>query len=370
VILLNDFQRQWAETGSEVLATFGCVAASGWYILGPRVKQFEKSLAALWGMNHASGVANGLEAIEIALTALGCRPGDKVLTTPLSAFATTLAILRIGATPVFVDTDAFGLIDLELCRDLLNTRQDIRFFVPVHLYGNSLDLRELGRLQNEFEIDIVEDCAQSILSTFDGVPCGSAGRMAATSFYPTKNLGAMGDGGAILTNDESLKGSIEILRDYGQTGKYRHEAIGWNSRLDEVHAAILNDVYLPRLKPWTHRRCQIARSYLDGIQHPAVRCLGSPRGSHSSWHLFPVLVPPDRKRAFMEWLQSQNVSCAEHYPTAVYRQTALGKASFEIATECATAERICASEVSLPIHPYLTDGEIRDVIQVVNSWRL
>ncbi len=369
MILLNDFKRQWDDTRERALEAFLSVGEGGWYILGDRVKEFEASLAGCWGMRHATGVASGMDALEIALTILGCKRGDRVLTTPLSAFATTLAIVKLGAIPVFVDTDRFGLIDLDICRKTLQTRPDVRFFVPVHLYGNALDLNALRLLRDEFEVHLVEDCAQSILSAFDGMPTGSAGQLAATSFYPTKNLGALGDGGAILTNNQGCWEAANELRNYGQAGKYRHDRIGYNSRLDELQAALLVGAHLPQLERWTSRRREIARCYLNGIQHAGIRCLGSPRGSLSCWHLFPVLVNPDQKQGFMAHLRATGVSCGEHYPMPIPCQRALADRDFEVLGNCDTAERICRSEVSLPIHPYLTDEEIARVIDVCNAWK-
>src|SRR5690348_939844 len=176
VIPLNDFQRQWQDTRKDALAAFEEVGAGGWYILGRQVRDFERELARYWGLPHAVGVASGLDAIEMALNALGCGAGDRVLTTPLSAFATTLAILKLGAVPVFVDTDESGLIDLAACRSVLASRPEIRFFLPVHLYGQALDMRQLRELREEFECRMVEDCAQSIGAADRGVATGTAGQ--------------------------------------------------------------------------------------------------------------------------------------------------------------------------------------------------
>lgn len=369
MIPLNDFRRQWQDTRDQVMSAVASVGESGWYILGRRVEEFEAALARVWGMQFAAGVASGMDALEIALTVAGCKRGDLVLTTPLSAFATTLAILKLGAIPVFVDTDQFGLIDLAACRRTLQTRPDIRFLVPVHLYGNALDLGELRRLKEDFGIRVVEDCAQSILATFDGHPTGSAGDLAATSFYPTKNLGAMGDGGAILSNNSEFDQMARDLRDYGQSAKYVHARVGYNSRLDELQAALLHEAYLPRLERWTDRRREIARRYLERISHSGIRCLGSPHGSESCWHLFPVLVDPVRKRDFMGYLHQNRVGCGEHYPILIPCQPALANETFERVSSCETAERICLSEVSLPIHPYLTDEEVDQVVEVCNAWK-
>jgi dTDP-3-amino-3,4,6-trideoxy-alpha-D-glucose transaminase len=369
MILVNDFKRQWEDTRESAMQAFLSVGESGWYILGGRVSEFESALARSWGMTYATGVASGMDALEIALASLGCKRGDKVLTTPLSAFATTLAIVKLGAIPVFADTDDFGLLDLDACHQILRDRPDIPFMVPVHLYGNALDLGRLRRLHDDFGVNIVEDCAQSILATFEGRPTGSAGKVAATSFYPTKNLGAMGDGGAILCNDEALHREVRVLRDYGQTHKYQHDRVGYNSRLDELQAALLCVAHLPRLARWTARRREIAQFYADGIQHPGIQCLGSPRGSQSCWHLFPVLVNPDQKQRFIAHLRAHGIECGHHYPVLIPCQRALATREFEVIGDCDTADRIRLSEVSVPIHPYLTDDEVAQVVDACNGWK-
>ena len=370
MIPANDFHRQWLDIQDDAITAFRQVGESGWYILGNEVKEFEASLATYLGLEHAAGVASGLDAIEISLKILGCQPGDQVLTTPLSAFATTLAILKVGAVPVFADVDEHGLIDLNHCRDLFWRRPNLRFFVPVHLYGHSLDLGGLRAMREEFGVHIVEDCAQSIGARFRGEATGTAGQFAATSFYPTKNLGAFGDGGAILTANPEWRAQAAVLRDYGQSAKYRHTIVGYNSRLDELQAAFLHRVMLPRLNGWIERRRAIATRYLAGIDHPEVHTLPAPRGSESSWHLFPVLVGSDKKSAFMEHLRTSGVMPAEHYPIIIPDQPVMAHAVFDFTDDCANARRIAASEVSLPIHPYLTDEEAAQVVAAVNSWRL
>jgi len=368
MILANDFRRQWQDIRESALRAFERVGESGWYILGDEVRGFETALAEYWRRKHAVGVASGLDAIEISLKILGCLPGDHVLTTPLSAFATTLAILKLGAVPVFVDTNELGLIDLDRCRDFLWRRPDIRFFLPVHLYGHALDIPALRQLRQDFPLHIVEDCAQSIGASFRGEPSGSAGQMAAVSFYPTKNLGAMGDGGAILTDHEEWSAQAAVLRDYGQSSKYRHEALGYNSRLDEMQAAVLRDAMLPRLNQWIEQRRQIARGYLAGIQNPAVRCPRVAEGSDPGWHLFPVFVAPDRKSAFIDHLKAHEIVAGEHYPSIIPDQPVMAHVAFEFADDCATARRVAASEVSLPIHPFLTPDEVSRVVEAVNAW--
>lgn len=368
-IPLNDFQAQWRAVGTEVLATVNRVGASGWYILGREVERFESALASTWGLAHAIGVGNGLDAIEIGLRCLGIRPGDKVLTTPLSAFATALAAMRCGAVPVFTDTDASGLLDLKRCRDILMRDSGIRFIVPVHLYGHSLDLDRLEALRDEFDLGIVEDCAQAIGAAFGGRGVGTVGQVAAVSFYPTKNLGALGDGGAVLTNDEMIARRARALRHYGQSATYVHDEAGLNSRLDELHAAILADVFLPRLGPWTIRRGEVAARYRSGIRAGAVQIMPVPDGSASVWHLFPVLCEPARRDALRAYLSAAGVATGTHYPRLIPEQRALlDYASHEVHGSLENARRLAKGEVSLPIHPFLPEEDIDRVISAVSAW--
>ncbi|MGH9615074.1 MAG: DegT/DnrJ/EryC1/StrS family aminotransferase, partial [Bryobacteraceae bacterium] len=233
---------------------------------------------------------------------------------------------------------------------------------------HSLDLDLLSRLRDQFDLRIVEDCAQSIHATFRGIPTGTIGQLAATSFYPTKNLGALGDGGAVLTQSESLAGAVRVLRDYGQSHKYEHDAIGYNSRLDELHAAILWRAHLPRLASWTARRREIASVYVRNIGHPYIRVPGAPEGSNSCWHLFPVFIEASRKPDFMAHMRGQGIAVAEHYPTPIFEQRAMAATPHEFAGTCEQARQLCASEVSLPIHPYLTDAEVVSIIESCNAW--
>lgn len=368
MIHANDFSRQWKDLREDALAAFEAVGTSGTYVLGDEGRAFEQQLSTFWGLSNTVSVASGLDAIEISLRALGCGQGDRVLTTPVSAFATTLAIVKLGAIPVFVDTDDQGLIDLERCRDLLQRRSDIRFFVPVHLYGFVLDTGRLLRLREEYDLMVVEDCAQSICGRCRGETTGNAGQLAATSFYPTKNLGAMGDGGAVLTNDVELASRVRALRDYGQTAKYRHDYIGYNSRLDEIQAAFLRRACLPRLTHWTCRRREIAAAYMNGIGNSDVRLPVPPEGSEPSWHLFPVWIEPQLRNDFLEHMSQKQILIRIHYPSTIPDQPALATVPFEIVDTCDNARRLCASEASLPIHPYLTNTEVAEVIAAVNSW--
>jgi dTDP-4-amino-4,6-dideoxygalactose transaminase len=369
-VRLNDFSRQWAAIGREVLEAVERVGESGRYILGERVASFERDLAADWRIGFAVGVASGLDAIEIGLRCLGIGAGDRVLTTPLSAFATTLAILRVGAIPVFVDVDGSGLLDLERCGAALGADRRIRCLLPVHLYGHALDLDELARLGAEREVAILEDCAQSAGATWNGRSTGTAGAAAATSFYPTKNLGALGDGGALLTASAPIAARARVLRHYGQSANYEHDEPGLNSRLDELQAAILGEVLLPRLPAWTRARRHTAARLRREIDNRALEIPAVAAGSDSCCHLFPVLVAAAERAAFIDHLRRREIESAVHYPKLICEQRALREhGAFEVVVELTQARRFAAGEVSLPIHPFLTEEETSRVVAACNEWR-
>lgn len=370
-ILLNDFKRQWTEVRAKVLAATDRVGESGWLILGKEVQNFEKSLATSWGLKHAIGCANGMDAIEIALRASEPAPGFKVLTTPLSAFASTLAILRAGGHPIFIDTDEGGQIDLDSAASFLRENSDVRHFLPVHLFGHSLDLKKLKSIRDAFPaVHIIEDCAQAIGAGSNGIRVGTIGESAATSFYPTKNLGCMGDGGALLTSSEAIADFARSLRDYGQTEKYSHSRLGLNSRLDELQAAILNDALLPLSEASTRHRKEIADRYQREIQHPDVRLNPVPEGSNSVWHLFPVRLPNSEKRqALQKHLADSKIGSGIHYPSLISDQRALRAGTFTVVGDLVHARNFVKTELSLPIHPYLTASEVTSVIEAIHSWK-
>lgn len=369
MILLNDFRAQWSQVREAVLAAVERVGESGWFILGSEVAVFEKELARVWGLPFCVGCASGLDAIEIALRCAGLERGDAVLTTPLSAFATTLAVVRAASVPCFVDVDAGGLLDLDLAERALESHPEIRFLVPVHLFGHALDLERLEQLRQRFELRIVEDCAQAVGARSRGVPVGSVGELCATSFYPTKNLGCMGDGGAVLTRSGELAARARCLRDYGQTAKYEHSHLGLNSRLDELQAAILRDALLPHLAPFTQRRREIAARYRAEIRNPRLELPLSPEGSQSVWHLFPVLVSGDRG-SFQEHLLRDGVASGVHYPRLIPEQPAFREAKAgRVLSPLPKARDFARREVSLPIHPFLAEREVERVVASCNSWQ-
>jgi dTDP-3-amino-3,4,6-trideoxy-alpha-D-glucose transaminase len=367
----NWFDRMWNACGTEIMEAIGQVGASGWYILGQEVKSFERELADYCGAKHAVGCGNGMDALEISLRALGLQAGQKVLTTPLSAFATTLAIVRAGGIPVFCDVDENGLLDLDQADACLQKNPDIHYVMPVHLYGHALDFVRLKDIITRYDVVVVEDAAQAIGARRDGQGIGSAGRTTCFSFYPTKNLGTLGDGGAIITNDDNVCTELMTLRNYGQKERYIHTRIGLNSRLDELHAAILRRALLPRLSAWTRRRQDIAKYYYDGITHHSVVVRGSPDFTGSVWHLFPVMVPAQKRVSFLGWLRQNGVEADVHYPRLIPDQDALKSISAApmIFGPLTRAKEFTSQEVSLPINAFLTEQEVEHVVATINAWR-
>jgi dTDP-4-amino-4,6-dideoxygalactose transaminase len=360
LVRANDFARQWCDIRDDVSAAVDRVGRSGWLILGDEVRLFEEELASWWGVPHAVGVGSGMDALEIALRCCDLPVGSRVLTTPLTAFATTLAILRAGAEPAWCDVDESGGLDLELADAALRADRSIRAVMPVHLYGHSMDLLRLKQLASEREVSIVEDCAQSLGAERYGHATGTAGAVAGTSLYPTKNLGALGDGGVVLTADEAIERRARRLRDYGQGARYEHVEVGLNSRLDELHAAILRSAHLPRLDGWISRRREIAGHYLESLGGSGLRPI-EPAGGRSSYHLFPVEVAKGQPKDVAERLVAQGVAVGRHYPVLCPDQPAIGGSGVRIGA-FPVARRIAEREISLPIHPYLEDAEIEYVI--------
>ncbi|HEY4812760.1 MAG TPA: DegT/DnrJ/EryC1/StrS family aminotransferase [Solirubrobacteraceae bacterium] len=357
----NDFAFQWQEVREDAMAAVDRVGRSGWLVLGEEVRAFERELAEWWGIPHAIGVASGLDALEIALRCAGLPPGARVLTTPLTAFATTLAIIRAGCEPVWCDVDQSGGLDLEQAEAVLSADRSIRALMPVHLYGHPMDLRRLEQLAAEHEITLVEDCAQSVGAERDGRATGAASIACGTSLYPTKNLGAMGDGGVVLTADAAVAEHARRLRNYGQSGKYEHEEIGLNSRLDELHAAILRSAFMPRLEQWLARRRLIAHQYVEALRSSALRPL-QPAGGRSAHHLFPVEVIEGDPQAVATSLSELGIGIGRHYPFLCSDQPAARGISPCHREHLPVSRRIAARELSLPIYPQMTDAEIESVI--------
>jgi dTDP-4-amino-4,6-dideoxygalactose transaminase len=357
----NDFARQWSDIRADAIAAVDRVGESGWLILGEEVREFEQELAQWWGIPHAIGVASGLDALEIALRCCELPAGARVLTTPLTAFATTLAIIRAGAEPVWCDVDTSGGLDLDQAHEALQSDGGITAVMPVHLYGHPMDPAGLDRLARDHAVAVIEDCAQSLGAERDGRATGSVGSMGCTSLYPTKNLGALGDGGVVLTSDEALAAHARSLRDYGQIRRYEHVDVGMNSRLDELHAAILRSAHLPRLDGWLARRRDIASRYTEALSGSVLRPVVSAEG-RSSYHLFPIEVMEGDPSEIAQALAEHGVAVGRHYPFLCPEQQAVQGVGVRIGS-FPVARRISQRELSLPIHPYLDDAEVEHVIE-------
>jgi len=329
----------------------------GWYVLGPEVEAFERGFAEAAGAAHAVGVGTGTDAIAIVLRALGIGPGDEVITTPVSAAYTALACVMAGARPVFADVDPRRLTIIPAAVEAAITPRTAAI-LPVHLYGQPADMRAIMAVARARGLAVIEDCCQAHLATCEGRPVGSFGVAAAYSFYPTKNLGALGDGGAVTTGDASLAAKMKRIRNGGQTDRYHHGEMGVNSRLDEMQAAILA-ARLPLLAGWTAARRAHAATYrllLDGAD------LDVPPECDAGhvYHLFPVLSP--RRDALQAALRADGIETLIHYPVPIPRQPALQAQS---PAPCPEADRVCARVLSLPMHPGIPEDDLRTVADAV-----
>jgi dTDP-3-amino-3,4,6-trideoxy-alpha-D-glucose transaminase len=348
------------EDANDVREAIDRVITRGWFILGPEVEAFEAEFASACGARHAIGMGTGTDAIALILRALDIGAGDEVITAPLSAAFSAIAIQMAGATPVFADIDTVRLtLDPAAAAAAITPRT--KAILPVHLYGQPADMQALRELAAKRGLAIIEDACQAHLATCGGRPVGSYGSAAAYSFYPTKNLGALGDGGAVTTDDDALADRLRRLRNGGQTRQYRHVEFGVNTRLDEIQAAILR-VRLARLPVWTTRRRALARAYRDGLGQAAI-AIPAERDPGHVYHLFPVLTP--RREAFQAHLKTHGIGTLVHYPLAIPQQAAFQGAA---GGPWPVAERVAAEVCSIPLNPSLTDDEQRRVIAAIQSW--
>ena len=331
----------------------------GWFVLGPELEAFEGEFAQACGAAHAVGVGTGTDALALALRALGVGPGDEVITPPVSAAYSALAIMMAGARPVFADIDPDRLTLDPAAADAAVTSKT-RAIMPVHLYGQAADMAGISAVARKHRLLIVEDCCQAHLATCGGQPVGLFGAAAAYSFYPTKNLGALGDGGAITTSDADLAARLRRLRNGGQTDRYHHAEFGVNSRLDEMQAAILRArlAWLPR---WTSARRTLAAEYRRRLEGGAVTVPAEHDPGHV-YHLFPVLSA--NRDEIRTRLKARGIETLIHYPVPVSRQPAVAS---ERPAVCPVADRVCAEVFSLPLHPALTADAIEEVAQALHG---
>jgi len=346
------------EDGPAVDAAIRRVVDRGWFVLGPEVESFERAFAHASGAQFGIGVGTGTDALVLILKALGIGRGDEVITTPLSAAYTALAVMIVGARPVFVDLDPQRLT-LDPAAVEAAIGPDTAAIIPVHLYGQPAAMDELAAMATRHDLAMIEDCCQAHLATFRGRPVGSFSVAAAYSFYPTKNLGALGDGGAITTNDAELAAKLKRLRNGGQTDRYHHGEPGINSRLDEIQAAILlaRLEFLPR---WTEQRRTLAAVYRRELIGSGVVVPPELDPGHV-YHLFPVRS--SAREALRAELCEAGIETLIHYPVPIPRQPALAS---ESPAACPVADQVCAEIFSLPLYPSMPEAHAVEVARAIH----
>jgi dTDP-4-amino-4,6-dideoxygalactose transaminase len=358
--VIKFLQLTLGEDGRAVEDAIARVVARGWFILGPEVEAFEREFAASAGTTHAVGVGTGTDALAIALRALGIGPGDEVITSPLSAAYSALAIMMAGARPVFADIDPQRLT-LDPRAAAAAVTPTTAAIMPVHLYGQPADMSSLTEVARRHGLAVVEDCCQAHLATCGGKPVGTFSAAAAYSFYPTKNLGALGDAGAIVTSDPAVAARAARLRNGGQSERYLHAEFGVNSRLDEIQAAVLR-ARLPLLPRWTARRRALAAMYRSALRGVDTIAVPPELDPGHACHLFPVLS--GAREAMRAHLLSAGVETLIHYPVPIPRQPALAG---ERPADCPVATRVCDEVFSLPLYPTLPEGSVLEIAQALAS---
>ena len=359
---LLDLSRQYSYLQSQMDKAVLDVLAHGRFILGPEVSQLEKEIAAMCGVKHAVGVASGTDALLLALDAAGVRPGNEVITTDFSFFSTAGVISRLGAVPVFVDIDEESYnINPELIEKAITPKT--KAIMPVHLFGQVADMDPIMEIAHKHDLKVVEDAAQAIGAEYKGRPAGSVGDFGCFSFYPTKNLGAGGDAGIIVTRDDAGFERLKMLRVHGQSGKYEHRFVGYNSRLDSIQAAILL-VKLPHLRTWSEQRAQHASVYdeafhgISGLATPVVK-------DYTTFHIYNQYTLASPKRdAILKGLKEEGIGHCIYYPIPFHRQECFAPLGYQPGQLPVSGK--AASEVfSIPVYPELTEKEQAEVIDAV-----
>ena len=357
-----DLRRRAVVLAGELEEGFQAVLRRGRFVGGPALERFEAGFAASCGAGHAVGVNSGTDALSLALRAHGVGPGDEVVTAANTCVATITAIVATGATPVLADVDPDTWTLAPSSAAAAVTRRTTAL-VPVHLYGQCADLEPLRALAADRGLVLVEDAAQAHGALYRGSRPGSAST-AAYSFYPTKNLGALGDAGAVVTNDAALADELRRLRSHGERAEARGIAVvpGVNSRLDEVQAELLSRT-LAHLDAWNERRRELAAFYRRELADAAVTLPVEAEGRLHAWHLFVVLT--DDRDAFRSSLRERGVETLVHYPEPIHRQPAYASLAGDV--PLSVSERLCERVVSLPLYPELTDAEAEQVVEAVRS---
>jgi len=360
-ILFLDLKALYLEIKDELDAAYRRVMESGWYILGQEVEAFEKEFAQYCGVKHCIGVGNGLEALHLIIRAMGIGPGDEVIVPANTYIATWLAVTYASATPVPVEPDARTFnIDPNLIEEAITPRT--RAILPVHLYGQPADMAPILEIAQRHKLKVIEDAAQAHGAKYKGKRTGGLGNAAGFSFYPGKNLGAFGDGGAVTTNDDSLAERVRVLRNYGSHKKYYNECKGFNSRLDELQAAFLR-VKLKKLDDWNSCRQQIAEVYLKelkGVEQIVLPYV--PQWAEPVWHLFVIRSP--KRDALQKHLEQNGIQTMIHYPVPPHKQQAYQEMNH---LNLHIAESIHQEVLSLPMGPTLSNEETKKIIDTIIS---
>ena len=358
-----DLGAAYRELQPQIDAAVARVLASGHYILGPEVDAFESEYAAYCEAHHCIGLANGLDALHLVLRAMDVGPGDEVIVPSNTYIATWLAVSQCGATPVPVEPDARTYnIDPSLIEAAITPRTKV--ILPVHLYGQPADMDPILAIARKHGLRVLEDAAQAHGARYKGQRIGAHADAVSWSFYPGKNLGALGDGGAVTTNDPELADRLRVLRNYGSRVKYVNEVQGWNSRLDPIQAAVLR-VKLKHLDAWNARRAATARQYLVGLEDANLLLPAVPAWAEPVWHLFVVRHP--QRETLQAKLAEAAIGSLIHYPIPPHKQAAYAEAGFGQAA-FPLASRMADEVLSLPIGPHQSDAQSQAVIDAVRGY--
>ena len=359
MIELNNFKKEYLSIKEEVNSAIKRVLESGYYILGNECKLFEKEFADYIGCKYCVSVGNGTDAINLSLRASGIKKGDEVITTCLTAFPTITGIVEAGGKPILVDIEPDTcLINPSLIEEKITPRT--RFIIPVHLYGQCTDIDKIKKISDKFSIKIIEDCAQAVGAEYKSIKAGNFGISSAFSFYPTKNLGAYGDGGAITTNDKVIHDKLLMLRNYGQKDRYYHKLNGINSRLDELQAAILR-VKLKYLDNSINKKREIAKIYNENIKLKFVR---ESKNNKHTYHLY--IVFSKNRKDLQKYLHSKGIQTLIHYPLPIYKQKALDYSS---SCNFLATDKMTSEILSIPINSKLSNKEIYYIIKSINNFK-
>ncbi len=354
------------ELENDISEAFERVFRASWYIDGKEDRAFEKAFAKYCGVPYCVGIGNGLDALVLSLKALGIGEGDSVLVPSNTYIATALAVTYTGATPIFVEPDIRTFnIDPNRIEDAVREakNQRIRAIIPVHLYGQPCDMDPIMELAGRYDLHVVEDCAQAHGARYKGRRVGSFGVISGFSFYPGKNLGALGDAGAAVTYDADVAAKVRALGNYGSDYKYHHIYKGQNTRLDELQAAFLS-AKLPSLDRVNAERRSIAQRYLEGIRNPAVALPFVPEYAEPVWHIFAVRC--GRRGELEAYLNEKGIGTNKHYPTPMHKQNCYREFA---ELHLPIAEEISETELSIPIYYGMTEEEIAYVVEAINSFK-